>query len=71
MYYYTKTGKELEITRQGVDAILPLIRQDSKTYSITKELWGVYTPSTGMVGALLLGTEEACNEAIKEVSDEI
>lgn len=67
MTYYTKTMKELQITNQGLNAILPLIRKDSETSPITGRLWGVYTPSTGKTGALLLGSEEACKEAIREV----
>lgn len=34
--------------------------------AITPTLWGIYTPSTGKSSALLLGTKEACEEALKE-----
>jgi hypothetical protein len=55
----------LRLTRQGMNAIMPLVRQDSEVQRITHTLYGVYTPSTGQSGALLMGTKEDCETYVK------
>ena len=55
----------LRMTRQGFNAILPLVRQDSEVQPITHTLYGIYTPSTGQTGALLMGTKEDCETYVK------
>lgn len=55
----------LRLTRQGMNAIMPLVRQDSEVQSITHTLYGIYTPSTGSSGALLMGTKEDCEAYVK------
>lgn len=61
---------DLQVTRQGMNAELPLIRSDSVCRQITNLLYGIYTPSTGVGGALLMGTKENCEGALNFYKDE-
>lgn len=59
----------LKLTRQGMNAIMPLIRQDSECLPIADSLYGIYTPSTGKSGALLMGTKEDCETYVNHYKE--
>lgn len=66
MEFVTRNGEHLQLTQWALDATLPLVRADSVARPVAGSLWGIFTPSTGVIAALLFGTETACKDAVRE-----
>lgn len=47
-----------QLTVMALDAIMPLLRRDSRVVQLVGELWGIRTPSTGTSAILFMGTRE-------------
>lgn len=60
------TDPECQLTWLALDAILPIVRPSSFVRQFTERLYGLFTPSTGVPGVLMLGTKEALEEKIEE-----
>lgn len=47
-----------QLTKMALDAMLPLLRRDSRVVQLMSDLWGIRTPSTGTNAILFMGTRE-------------
>jgi hypothetical protein len=59
-----------QLTKMALDAIMPLVRPSSYISQLTENLWGLYTPSTGVPGVLFFGTKEELEQKIEDAKED-
>lgn len=47
-----------QLTKMALDAIMPLLRRDSRVEQVFGDMWGIRTPSTGTNAILFMGSKE-------------
>lgn len=57
----------MQLTRMAYDAEMPLVRPDTYAIAMAGELWGIFTPSTTVLGCLSMGTEAECKAEMEKV----